>query len=146
MKNASVYKALFCCIAGCVFFMPIFAQERGKVEVIKDPRIDTLIAKRFSLKGNTAAVVPFSSNGFRVQLYSGSDRKTAYDVQAKFQAKFPEIRTYITYVEPNFKVHAGNFRTHLGAEKMIQQLKGSFTGLFIIPEKINPTKADQSND
>ena len=146
MKNTSVYKALFCCIAGCVFFMPIFAQERGKVEVIKDPRIDTLIAKRFSLKSNTAAVVPYSSNGYRIQIYSGSDRKAAYNAQAKFQAKFPEVRTYITYVEPNFKVHAGDFRTHLGAEKMIQQLKGSFVGLFIIPGKINPTKADQSND
>ena len=31
-------------------------------------------------------------------------------------------------------------------KKIMQQLKGSFTGLFIISEKINPTKADQSND
>ncbi|MEO8885755.1 MAG: SPOR domain-containing protein [Mucilaginibacter sp.] len=146
MKNTSVYKALFCCIAGCVFFMPIFAQERGKVEVIKDPRIDTLIAKRFSFKDNAAASAPFSSNGYRVQLYSGSDRKAAYSAQAKFQEKYPEIHTYITYIQPNFKVRAGNFRTRLGAEKMTQQLKGLFFGLFIIPEKIDPTKADQSND
>ncbi len=129
--------------------MPIFAQERGKVEVIKDPRIDTLIAKRFSVKGKTAstnAAAPYSSNGYRVQIYSGSDRRAAYNAQAKFQQRFPDIRTYITYVEPNFKVHAGDFRTHLAAEKMMQQLKGSFLSLFIIPEKINPTKADQSND
>ena len=130
--------------------MPIFTfgQERGKVEVIKDSRIDTLIAKRFSLKG-TAAVksnASFSSNGYRVQIYSGSNRNAAYDAQAKFQNKYPEQRTYITYNEPYFKVHAGDYRTRLEAEKIMQQLKGNFTSLFIISEKINPSKADISND
>jgi hypothetical protein len=130
-----------------VLFIPVAstAQTRGKVEVIKDPLIDTLIARRSALKGSTAAS-PFSSNGYRVQIFSGSNRKGAYDVQAKFQGEFPDIRTYITYHEPYFKVHAGDFRTRLEAEKLMQQLKGAFTSLFIITEKINPSKADTSND
>ena len=149
MKNTSVYKAIFSCIAGCVFFMPIcsFAQERGTVEVTKDPLIDTLIARRFSLKSPaTAKVIPYSSRGYRVQIYSGSNRKAAYDAQAKFQDRYPEQRTYITYNEPYFKIHAGDYRTRLEAEKTMQQLKGSFTSLFIISEKINPPKADTTND
>ncbi|RZA02351.1 MAG: SPOR domain-containing protein [Sphingobacteriaceae bacterium] len=149
MKNTSVYKAIFSCIAGCVFFMPIFtfAQERGKVEVIKDSRIDTLIAKRFNLKSPAAAkVVPYSSRGYRVQIYSGPNRTAAYEAQAKFQSKYPGQRTYITYTEPYFKVKAGDYRTRLEAERIMQQLKGNFTGLFIISEKINPSKADTSND
>ena len=149
MKNTSVYKAIFSCIAGCVFFMPIcsFAQERGTVEVVKDPLIDTLIARRFSLKSPAAAkVIPYSSRGYRVQIYSGSNRKAAYDAQAKFQDRYPEQRTYITYNEPYFKIHAGDYRTRLEAEKTMQQLKGSFTSLFIISEKINPPKADTTND
>jgi hypothetical protein len=152
MKNTPVYKAIFSCIAGCVFFIPIFtfAQQRGKVEVIKDARIDTLIARRFSLKGPAKTTASpsgtYSSNGYRVQIFSGWDRKTAYDVQARFQNRYPDMRTYITYKEPYFKINAGDFRTRLEAERLMQQLKGSFTSLFIIAEKINPTKADQSND
>ena len=129
--------------------MPIFTfgQERGKVEVIKDSRIDTLIAKRFSLKSTAASkVIPYSSRGYRVQIYSGSNRTAAYDAQAKFQSKYPEQRTYITYTEPYFKVKAGDYRIRLEAEKIMQQLKGNFTSLFIISEKINPSKADTSND
>ncbi len=127
--------------------MPIFvhAQERGKVEVIKDPRIDTLIARRFSLeKGTTKAKASnkYSSNGYRVQIFSGWDRKSAYDAQARFQNRYPDMRTYIIYKDPYFKVNAGDFRTRLEAERLMQQLKGSFTSLFIIAEKINPTKAD----
>ena len=150
MKNTSLYKALLSCIFGCVFFMPIFvhAQERGKVEVIKDPLIDTLIARRFSLdkgapKVKTPASGNYSSNGYRVQIFSGWDRKSAYEAQARFQNRYPEMRTYIAYKEPYFKVNAGDFRTRLEAERLMQQLKGSFTSLFIIAEKINPTKADQ---
>ena len=130
--------------------MPIFvhAQERGKVEVIKDPRIDTLIARRLSLakgpaKTTASASVNYSSNGYRVQIFSGWDRKSAYDAQARFQNRYPDMRTYIAYKEPYFKVNAGDFRTRLEAERLMQQLKGSFTSLFIIAEKINPTKADQ---
>ena len=127
--------------------MPIFvhAQVRGKVEVIKDTRIDTLIARRLSLeKGTTKpkAAGTYSSNGYRVQIFSGWDRKLAYDAQARFQNRYPDMRTYITYKNPYFKVNAGDFRTRLEAERLMQQLKGSFTSLFIIAEKINPTKAD----
>jgi hypothetical protein len=39
-----------------------------------------------------------------VQIYSGSNRGAAYNAQAKFNKEFPEMRTYIVYREPNFKV------------------------------------------
>jgi hypothetical protein len=125
--------------------MPFFslAQTRGKVEVIKDPLIDTLISRRPTLNVINGDQ---SSSGFRVQIYFGSNRQAAYDAQAKFNEEYPEFRTYITYTEPNFRVHAGDFRTHLEAEKLQKEVAGMFTSLFIIPEKINPPKSDPSND
>lgn len=154
MKNAPVYKAKFSIIVRCIFFITIFipaiahAQTRGMVEVIKDARIDTLAARRFNLKGNRTASVVYanSSYGYRVQIYSGSNRKEAYDVQARFSDTHQGMRTYITYVEPNFKVRAGDFRTRLEAEKEMQDLRGKFTSLFIIEGKINPPKTDTGND
>jgi UDP-2,3-diacylglucosamine pyrophosphatase LpxH len=35
--------------------------------------------------------------------------------------EFPEMRTYISYREPNFKVRAGDFRTRLEARKLMQE-------------------------
>ena len=58
--------------------------------------------------------------------------------QAKFQEEFPDIRSYVIYNEPNFKVRAGDFRTRMEAEKLQDALKKWFTGTFIITEKINP--------
>ena len=139
MKNAVIYKAIFSAITYCIFFvLSSHAQERGKVQVVKDPLVDTLIAHRQSLKAKNPEAV--SSNGYRVQLYNGSVRADAYAAQAKFQAKYPDIRTYITYSEPDFKVVAGDYRTKLEAEKLKQQLQPLFNGLFIVAEKINTSK------
>ena len=119
------------------------AQERGKVEVVKDPRVDTLIARRGLLKVNSVTPSPvFSGMGYRVQIFNGPSRKDAYDAQDRIQAKYPGMRTYISYSVPNFKVKAGDFRSRLEAEKFKQEVHTMFTGLFIISEKINTSQAN----
>ncbi|HTD98651.1 MAG TPA: SPOR domain-containing protein [Mucilaginibacter sp.] len=149
-KAASVYKA-FLQITGCCFFIALFspvsahAQTRGRVEVIKDPRIDTLAARRVELNKATG-VDATTANGFRVQIFTGPNRKEAYDTQSKFHEAFPDTRTYIIYSEPNFKVRAGDFRTRLEAEQMQEELKKWFTGMFIISEKINLPKLDSTDE
>lgn len=121
------------------------AQTRGKVEVDKDPRIDTLAARKLEVNRPNTAVISssgtyssISTDGYRVQFFSGSSRDDAYAAQERFRQKYPDIRTYISYREPSFKVHAGDFRTRMEAAKLMQELRGKFTSLFIIPEKINP--------
>lgn len=154
-KVAFDHKASKSLIKCCFFFLLILAsaqtfaqQTRGKVEVIKDPLVDTLIAKRFTLNKVTEGVLPatFSAYGYRVQFFSGSNRKDAYNAQARMQNEHPELRTYILYSEPNFKVRAGDFRSRLEAEKLIQDIRNKFPSLFIISEKINPPKTDADND
>ncbi len=149
MKNAAAFcrgnfsAAIKCGVFFSLIFLPalLFAQKRGKVEVIKDPKVDSLI-EGYVTGGKNNAPEPASSEGYRVQIFSGSNRSSAYSAQAKFQDKFPDQRTYIIYREPNFKVRVGDFRSRLDAEKMVEELRNSFTGLFIITEKINLPKAD----
>ncbi len=120
------------------------AQTRGKLEIIKDSRIDTLIARRSAI-GKNGGKVPgsgISAYGYRVQFFSGANRKDAFNAQNRFQRMHPELRTYISYKEPNFKVKGGDFRTRLEATKLVEELKGMFSPLFIISERINAPKLD----
>jgi hypothetical protein len=146
MKNALFIIAKLSLAGCCIFFMPLIsaAQTRGTVEVVKDPLIDTLIARRPFLSKNIAGDGP--SSGFRVQIYFGSNRQSAYNAQSKFMNEYPATPTYVTYIEPNFKVQVGDFRTKLEAQKLESELKDMFASLFIIPTKINPPKPDASND
>ncbi len=154
MKNAKSYKkAKFSPIRFCIFFalgfLPAlaFSQERGKVDVVKDPLIDTLIARRPTLgTGRSSVNTPETASGYRVQIFFGSGRQAAYSAQAKLNEEYPELRTYISYTEPNFKVKAGDFRTRLEAQKLVSEIKSMFTTTFIIPEKINLPKTDIPND
>lgn len=125
-------------------FLPALstAQTRGTVKVFKDARIDSLIAHRNKLKSVKNGVARFSTQGYRIQIFSGSSRKEAYNLQARFQSEYPGVRTYISYKMPDFKVHVGDFRTRLEAEKQVQDMKSRYTRLFIISARINPPKAE----
>jgi hypothetical protein len=150
-------KAPVSLIKYCFFFALILASvkasaqaTRGKVQVVAPPLFDTLLAKRASLgkgTGGGSSTAGYSSSyGYRVQIYSGSSRSAAFNAQAKFNREFPEMRTYIIYREPNFKVRAGDFRSRIEAERMKEELKSLFPAMFIVSEKINPPKTVISND
>ena len=146
MKKAAFFIIGLNLVICCIFFAPQVssAQTRGKVQVVKDPLIDTLIARRPYLNKTVSAGAEISSSGFRVQIYFGSSRQAAYDALAKFMNDFPETPTYISYIEPNFKVQVGDFRTRLEAQKLQSELNGMFTTLFIIPTRINPPKSENA--
>jgi hypothetical protein len=142
--NKAVLSLIKCCFFFMMFFASSqsFAQKRGRVQVVRDPLFDSLLTKRAELNraGANEGGGFTSSYGYRVQIYSGSNRNLAYNAQAKFNKEFPEMRTYISYREPNFKVRAGDFRTRIEAERMKEQLRTMFSAMFIISEKINPPK------
>lgn len=122
------------------FFLTQFAQaqERGNVIVIKDPQIDSLISKRLALSraGSTGNTV--TSLGFRVQIFSGLGREDAYAEQTRFKSFFPDVTSYVSYTQPNYRVRVGDFRTKLEAQKFVNDLKEQYSSLFIFAEKINP--------
>ena len=122
------------------------AQTGGKVTVVKDPLIDSIIARRIALnKGvsqNGSSIVVY---GYRVQVFFGPDRKEAYNQQAKFKDLYPELNTYLSYTQPNYKVRVGDFRTRAEAQKLLNDLRPVFPTLFIFSERINPIKADELN-
>lgn len=110
--------------------------QSGKVEVIKDPQIDSLIARRLELSksGNKRSA---SVTGYRVQIFSGSDRHKVYAEQTRFKSLYPNISSYISYAQPNYKIRVGDFRTKIEAEKLMNALRQYFPSLFIFSEQIN---------
>lgn len=123
------------------FLVPVcaFAQDPGKVEVVKDAQIDSLIARRIAL----SRVVARSGGtyaGFQVQIYLGSDRQEAYEAQNRFRALYPDINTYVRYTEPNYKVQVGDYRSRMDAQRMLNQLRDNFTTLLIIPATVTTSQ------
>ncbi|WP_293302871.1 SPOR domain-containing protein [Pedobacter sp. UBA4863] len=132
-----------------LFCSQVFAQTKGDVVVVKDPLIDSLIAKRIELNKarptttNPTSNAMVSSMGYRVQIYYGSDRREVFSQQAQFKSSYPKLNTYITYKEPNYYLRVGDYRTRLEAQKFLNELRPSYPTLFIFREKINAPILEQ---
>jgi hypothetical protein len=123
-----------------------FAQTAGKVTVVKSAIIDSLISRRIALtKGYTKDGTTVAVMGYRVQIFFGPDRKLAYSEQEKFKIYYPELGTYISYSQPNYRLKVGDFRSRADAQKLLNDLRSTFPTLFIFNETINPVKADEYN-
>jgi len=123
-----------------------FAQNQGKVTEVKDALIDSLIARRIVLnKLASSNGTPILVSGYRVQVFFGTNRKDAYYEQARFKSIYPELNTYLSYTQPNYRVKVGDFRTRAEAQKLMTELRPVFPTLFIFNELINPIKADEFN-
>ncbi|WP_432711997.1 SPOR domain-containing protein [Pedobacter sp.] len=144
-------KLIFTCFL-CVFSYAAFAQQHGKVTIIKDPLIDSIIGKRLELNKKVVAPTVKRSGpvvaqvGFRVQIFYGSNRKETFQEQARFKSYYPKLNTYITYKEPNYYLRVGDFRTRLEAQRLMNELRPLFPTLFIFREKINAPILEENYD
>lgn len=122
-------------LASVFFFMTMmsFAQS-GKVTIVKDSRIDGLVARE-------CIIIPPAINpqidGYRIQLFFDSEREAINEARGTFIAKYPRIDTYTTYNAPNFFLRVGDFRTRMEAEKVKLELSTLFPTSFIVEEMIN---------
>ena len=139
MKNILI---LFLVFISC----QAFSQTAGKVTVVKSAIIDSLISRRVALtKGFTKDGTAVAVMGYRVQIFFGPDRKIAYSEQEKFKTYYPELGTYISYTQPNYRLKVGDFSSRADAQKLLNDLRSTFPTLFIFNETINPVKADEYN-
>ena len=113
-------------------------QEKGKVVVIKDPQIDSLISRRLELSRSESTGGSVSTSGFRVQIFSGLERENVYTEQTRFKSFYPGIRSYVSYSQPNYRLRVGDFRTRLEAQKFVNEIKKQYSTVFIFAERIIP--------
>lgn len=110
------------------------------VTVHADPRL-AILARKYR---NVQLGVIRSGQGFRVQIYNGNDRQKATEIKVDFMRRFPNVRTYLTYVQPQFRVKVGDFRTRAEAGELYRQVSTLYNPCMIVPDivVINTLKDD----
>ena len=117
-----------------------FAQSYGSLYVDQDSRIESLIAKQRSLY-----YVDSSFSGYRIHIFMEIGNEAldhAKAVKSQFEKAFPDIPIYLTYVEPYFRLRAGNFRNRVEAEKCLRRVKPKFKEAFVTADMIYRPKID----
>lgn len=70
--------------------------------------------------------------GFRIQLYNGFEVE-AKKTRAKFRIEFPEIKTYLVYRQPEWKIQVGTYKTKLEADRALLDIKKEFGNAIVVP-------------
>lgn len=107
---------------------------KGTLEIVQDASIDMLVDKHRKINKLNPGI-----EGYRVQIFfdSGNQSKSrAFEVYSSFLAKYPGRGAYITFQEPNFKVRAGNFRTHIEAEGFMRSIITDYSSALVVKDNI----------
>lgn len=140
VKQNSNFMKKFIALLGFLFLTFAVMCQKGKVEIIKDARIDGLIKKQgLIIPPATSPQIP----GYRVQLFFDSDRKAVDEARSKFIASYPKIDSYVLFNSPNYVLKVGDFRTLLEAERIKDSFIQLFPTSFVVKELINLPRIDQ---
>jgi hypothetical protein len=114
-------------IISCLFFVGFLTSQTIYSQSIKSDSslINELISKKRSFNKEFGY-------GFRIQLYNGFEIE-AKKTEAKFKIDFPEIKTYLLYRQPEWKIQVGFYKTKLEADRALLDFKRKYGSAIVIP-------------
>jgi hypothetical protein len=117
--------------------------DTASVIVHKDPRIDLLVKKQAQINEATTRESRKTAKGYRLLVINTNKRDEAIAAKTRIYTYFPELKAYLIYQSPYFKVKVGNFKDRKEADDFRKELTRHFPkGVFIINDiiEIKPEK------
>ncbi|WP_052956047.1 SPOR domain-containing protein [Flavihumibacter petaseus] len=118
--------------------------DSNTVALHKDSRIDLLIAKQTEVNEFTTRESRRNVPGFRIQVINTTDRTAAIQAKTRVYQLYPELKAYLLYQSPYFRLRVGNFINRKDAENYQRQLSKEFKqNVFIVNDvvEVNPDKS-----
>lgn len=131
------------CLLALMVSLQLSAQDSTGVVVHKDPRIDMLVKKQIDINEETTRDTRRTMSGYRIQVINSNDRNKVFAVKARIYQNYPELKPYLMYQPPFYKLKVGNFKTKEEAEEYRKELAREFpTGLYIVKDiiEVKPDK------
>ena len=78
----------------------------------------------------------YTTKGFRIVIYNGTDRNQAMQVKNNFSRAYPGTSSSMSYNVPSYKIKVGDFESRNDASKFLKKVGKSFPSAFIVPDII----------
>jgi len=116
------------------YFLSVFGLTQNSVTFIQDSSVNILVEKHI-LSNKTIPIT-----GFRINIFSQSgnhSRSGAMTAQTIFSERFPDMKSYVNFEEPYFRINVGNFRTQLEAAAALERLRAAYPQAFLVRDVLN---------
>jgi hypothetical protein len=96
-----------------------------------------LIKKQVQINEETSREARKIGRGYRLLVVNTNNRDEAVAAKTKVYTYFPELKSYLIYQSPYFKLKVGNFKEKKEAEDYQERLKKYFPkGVYIMNDTI----------
>ena len=124
----------------------VYQPDSNSVIIHKDPRVELLIQKQIQINEETSRNARRVGKGYRLIVINTNNRDEAVNAKTTVYTYFPELKSYLYYQAPFFKLKVGNFKNRKEAEDYQKKLQRFFTkGVFIMNDTIE-LKLDVDDD
>lgn len=106
---------------------------------IKDGTVVIHQSKPISALMDTLKNVEVPLPGYRIQVSFGR-KEEVNSIRTDFLHSYPDMGAYISWLQPNFRLRVGDFRTRLDAERFRKNILDDFPGSYIVRDHIDPLK------
>lgn len=111
--------------------------DSGLVMVHKDSRLSLLIKKQIQINEESTRDARRSMPGFRLQVINTTNRGDAMEAKTKVYQLYPDLKAYLLYQSPYYRLKVGNFKTRQEAEDYRKSLSRDFNNtVFIVRDVI----------
>ncbi len=123
--------------------------DSNTVIVHKDPRLDLLVKKQATINEVSSREGRRTGKGFRLLIVNTNNREEAMAAKTKVYTYFPELKAYLWYQSPYFRVKVGNFKDRKDAEAYQKRMSTYFpNGVHVMADtiEIKPGKNDEEDE
>lgn len=120
--------------------------DNNSVIIHKDPRLDLLVKKQIQINEITSRDARRIGKGYRLLVVNTNVRDEAIEAKTKVYTHFPELKSYLIYQSPYFKLKVGNFKERKEAEEYQNKLKKYFPNSVFIMNDIIEIKLDNDKE
>lgn len=120
--------------------------SQGKVTINQPENLKSRLKKK-KMSGNENVSSEESTKvvGYRVQVFSDNNQRTAKSQaqsrERNILAQFPDLKVYLMYKSPSWRVRVGDYKSRGEAEQVMQEIKEAFPSyageVMVVVDRIN---------
>lgn len=113
-----------------------YSHSGGEVKIQSDSHVADLLQWHIHQNEHNKTF-----SGYRIQIYSvgsyGSNIEKLKEMRDKFEETFPDIPAYLKYLDPDFKIRVGNYRSRLECIPDLYRIRKLYPSSYPVKTEIS---------